>query len=520
MLIHKKSNTVVLRLRNPDTVRAVIPKSRDLVLNGERLIQVHYGLDEVKVLNNMGIHVPSPIHHNYEWAGKFKPMSHQASTSAFFTLNPKGICLNDMGTGKTLSVLWACDYLMKAGKMDKVLIVGPRSTMHSVWASEINTHFLFRRKCVVLHGTKAKRLQLLDDPDADFFIINHDGIKTIAKELKAKKFGAVVLDEASEFRNAKSQRYKVFEQLADSAYWLWMLTGTPVSGAPTDAWALARLLKNPAVPKYFSHFKDAVMTQITPYKWVPKPDAYARAYEILQPGIRYTKKECIDLPPVTFTMYECDMTTEQRRYYKEMHKELVTVVGGTEITAANAAVKLGKLLQICCGEVYDQNGAGVSIDAKPRMQACLDLINATSNKALVFVPYTAALDRLAVYLKRNGVSVAVVDGRTSDGQRKKIFEAFQRHPQPKVLLAHPKTTAHGLTLTAADTTIWYGPVFSLEIFEQANNRTNRPGQVNHMTVAMLHSSWLEREVYAALNRKAQMQDSVLKLYKQEVNGKA
>ena len=836
MLVHKKSNTLILKLQDPEKVRAVIPKSRTVDYRGQRLVQVNYGLDEVKVLNNIGIKAPSPIHHNYQWAGKFTPMAHQATTSAFFTLNPRSICLNDMGcvdatteylsptgwrrmddydggqvaqyhpdtgaielvepteyvkkpcpemirfknsrgvdqllspehrvlyytstgewqvrnaaevehrhhaakygwkgrfattfsttggkglpmseetlrvqvaymadgwlsptgkavvrvkkprkvermrellegawpavpkytetlckttgftrfrfdppmatktydasfwaateeqlqiiadecvhwdgsrrkgnavqffatdkasadfiqyafsatgrtarisedvregrttcycvhardkaallyltgqksdktksesvwrepspdgykycfmvpstflllrrngcifatgnTGKTLSVLWACDYLMHLGKMKKVLVIGPMSTMHSVWQNEINTHFLFSRRCVVLHGTKQKRLDLLADPDAQFFVINHDGIKTIQKELIEANFDAVVIDEAASFRNAKTLRYKALEKIADKAYWVWLLTGTPVPTAPTDAWALGKLLKNPGTPKYFTHFKNIVMEQITQYKWVPKPDAYAKAYDILQPGVRYTKADCIDLPPVTFTMHECELSTEQKKYYKEMHKELVTNVGGNEITAANAAVKLGKLLQICCGEIYDSTGTSVPIDAKSRMKACNELVEASSNKVIIFVPFTAALDRLSAFLKKQGHTVATVDGRTSAGKRKKIFADFQQSKDPRVLVAHPQTTAHGLTLTRADTTIWYAPVFSLEIFEQANNRMNRPGQNNHMTVAMLHGCWLEREVYNALSHKSQMQESVLKLYKKELN---
>lgn len=518
MIIHKPSNTVVLKLRDPHKVLSVIPKARTLEYKGQQLTQVHYGLDEVKVLNNMGIKVPSPIHHRYQWAGKYTPMAHQSSTAAFLTLNPKAICLNDMGTGKTVSVLWAADYLMGLNKMRKALIVGPMSTMHSVWQSEINTHFLFRRRCVVLHGTKQQRLRLLKEEEAQFYIINHDGIKTIAKELLEFGFDAVILDEAASFRNATTDRYKVMEKLADKAHWLWLLTGTPVPTSPTDAWALGKLLKNPDTPKYFSHFKSLVMDQVTSYKWVPKPDAYTKAYNLLQPGVRYTKKDCLDLPPVAFSMYECAMTKEQDKYYKEMQKDLVANVAGNEITAANAAVKLGKLLQICCGEVYDGEGGSVPIDAKHRLKTCAELVESAANKVIVFVPFTAALDRLAAYLRKKGNTVAVVDGRTSAGKRKKIFHEFQTLPNPRVLVAHPQTTAHGLTLTAADTTIWYSPVFSLEIFEQANNRMNRPGQNNHMTVAMLHSCWLEREVYKALSEKAAMQESVLKLYKEELKG--
>lgn len=511
MLVHLPSKSLVLKLRNPERVTEVIPNSRVVEKDGVPLTQVKYGLDEVKVLNNLGIKAPSPINYFYEWQGKFKPFAHQRETSAFLTLNPRSICLNDMGTGKTLSVLWAADYLMTLGKIRKAIIVCPKSVM-SVWENELHSHFLFSRRCVVLHGAKARRLKLLEE-DVPFYIINHDGIKTIEKELNAKGFDLWVIDEAAAFRNAQSNRSKCLNRLIAEVFWMWMLTGTPCPTLPTDAWALGRMLRNPKAPKYFSNFKSQVMTQVTPFKWVPKPDAYAVAYDVLQPGVRYKKEDCIDLPPVLFQHYECDQTTEQKAAFKEMQKELVMDLGGTKITAANAGVKLNKLLQVCCGEVYDNDGSATSINSADRLKLCNEIVESASHKVLVFVPFTAALNRVAQFLRKKGHSVAVVDGGTGVGKRKQIFHDFQNEEEPRILVAHPQTTAHGLTLTRADTTIWYAPIFSLEIFEQANNRMSRPGQENKMTVAMICSSWLERKVYEALESKAHMQNSVLELYK-------
>lgn len=438
--------------------------------------------------------------------------------STFLLLRRNGCIFATGNTGKTLSVLWAADYLMSLGKIRKAIIVCPKSVM-SVWENELHSHFLFSRRCVVLHGAKARRLKMLEQ-DVPFYIINHDGIKTIEKELKAKGFDLWVIDEAAAFRNAQSNRSKCLNRLITDVFWMWMLTGTPCPTLPTDAWALGRMLRSPLAPKYFSNFKSQVMTQVTPFKWVPKPDAYATAYAVLQPGVRYKKEDCIDLPPVTFQHYDCDQTKEQKDAFKEMQKELVMDVGGNKITAANAGVKLNKLLQVCCGEVYDNNGNATTINSLNRLQTCNEIVEQARHKVLVFVPFTAALNQVANYLRKKGHSVAVVDGRTSVGKRKKIFDDFQNTDEPRVLVAHPQTTAHGLTLTRADTTIWYVPIFSLEIFEQANNRMSRPGQKNKMTVAMICSSWLERKVYEALENKAHMQNSVLELYKKAANAPA
>lgn len=518
MLVHPNSNSLILDLPDPAVVTNHIPRSRVVSYQGRNVVQVHFGLDEARVLRNLGVAAPSPIRHFYHWPSKYPaPFAHQITTSEFLTLNNRAICLNDMGTAKTLSALWAADYLMDKRVVQKAIVVCPRSTMHAVWEDELVVNFMFNRRCAVLRGSRDRRLKLLEQ-NVDFYIINHDGLKVIADELKRRPdINLWIVDEAAVYRNAQTARYKLIRELIQPTDWLWMLTGTPCPTSPTDAWALGRLLGNPGCPPYFNAFKNRTMIQVTPYKWVPKPDAYKQAYDILQPGIRFRKEDCIDLPPVTFQRRTCELTPDQKHYYQQMHQLLVMQARGGvgPITAANAAVKLQKLLQITMGCVYDNDGKPLTIDCSDRLDALEELVESASHKVIVFVPYTGALQMVANHLRKRW-TVEVVDGSVSDSERKRIFASFQNDVDPRILVAHPGTTAHGLTLTAADTTIWYAPIFSLEVFEQANNRMNRPGQVNHMTVATIAATPLEQSIYAALAGKAQIQDSVLDLYRQEV----
>lgn len=516
MMIHEQSKSVIFKLKDPTKITGVIPNSRVVDHKGVALTQVRHGLDETKVLNNLGYDVPSPILHHYEWRGKFKPFDHQAQTSAFFTLNKRCICLNDMGTGKSLSALWAADYLMDEGKVKKALIVGPLSTLNSVWKNEINTHFMFNRKVNVLHGTKQKRLDLLADTDADFYVVNHDGLRTIEEALKQRPdIDLWIIDEAAAYRNAQTTRYKRLTKMIPNGAWLWLMTGTPCPTQPTDAWALARLLGNTNVPKYFSGFKQQTMNQITQYKWVAKPDAYQTAYKVLQPGIRYKKEDVLkDLPAVSYQLRRAELTKDQEKHYKQMQRDLVTNVGqsGMEVTAANAAVKLSKLLQVTTGAIYDECGVAHTIDASKRLKVLEELVEESSQKVIVFVPFTAALEQVRAHLAQRW-TVAVVDGSVSSTARSQIFSDFQNQSDPHILLAHPATASHGLTLTRADHTIWYAPIFSLETFEQACNRMDRPGQKFAMTISMIAVNRMEHELYKALHQKQRMQDAVLGLYK-------
>jgi SNF2 family DNA or RNA helicase len=506
---------VLLRLRDPERVTRVIPCSRVVQRDGVTLTQVRFGLDEAVVLRNMGIDTPSPVRYFYDFPSRYPaPFNHQVTTAEFFTLNRRCICLNDMGTAKTLSALWALDYMKSTGHIGKTIVTCPRSTMFAVWEDTVRTHLFGRMKVAVLSGSAARRKRELARTDVDIYIVNHEGLATIADELRKRNdIDLWIVDEAAKFRNANSKRHILLAELVRPTCRLWLLTGTPCPQAPTDAWGLAKLLHGARVsPPFFTRFKHETMTQISQYKWVAKPDAYQKAYAILQPGIRFKKTDCLDLPPITFQTRMCDLSPDQTVAYDSMVSKLVADVRGVEISASNAAIKMAKLLQVCAGVLYDEYGDGHVIDAADRLALCDAVIEEANKKVIVFVPFTAALNAVASHLAKSN-TVAVVDGKTSDAARKKIFDDFQNAEHPRILVANPETAAHGLTLTAADTTIWYTPITKLEIFEQANNRMDRPSQKDPMTVVMLAATHLEQNMYQALKGKQNIQNAVLGLYK-------
>ena len=130
------------------------------------------------------------------------------------------------------------------------------------------------------------------------------------------------------------------------------MTGTPTPNAPTDAWAQCKMLVPEKVPPYFNRFKMQVMRQLSQFTWIPKPGATEVVKEIMQPSVRFTRDECIDLPPIMYETRLVDLTKEQAKAYKEMMIKLQTQADDGDITAVNEAVKMGKLIQIACGVVY------------------------------------------------------------------------------------------------------------------------------------------------------------------------
>lgn len=515
MLISKKHKKVVLNSRHPERITTVIPTAKTLVYKGRKLVAVPHKLDETKVLRNIGYAVPSPVAYYYAWSGRYTPFIHQRSTVEFLTMNPRAFVLNQIGTGKSLSVLWAFDYLRTVGRVNKMIIVSPLSTLERVWADELFRHFP-HLSYAVLHGTAAKRRKMLA-LDVDVYIINHDGVKILLKDIEERAdIDVVVVDELAEFRNQKTERWQSLNVLLAHRPWVWGLTGSPTPKAPTDAWAQVRLINPERVPKYFSRFRDQVMRQINTFKWVPRAEAAHVVKEAMQPAILYKRDECIDLPPCTFSTRHVEMSPEQSRAYQEMINRLRMEFEGGEVTAVNEAVKAMKLVQIACGVAYSTDGTHIILPAPERIAAVKEVAQEADGKVIIYVPLTGGLQRIAKEMQDEGYEVGVVHGETPKAERDRVFSEFQNGDTMKVLVAHPKCMAHGLTLTAANVIIWYIPTNDYSIYEQACGRIVRPGQKRHQHIIHLEGSNIERRMYHRLENKGNVQGVLLDLIKQHM----
>lgn len=516
MLVSRKHRRVIIHSRHPERITTVIPTAKVVVYKGRRLVAVPHRQDETKVLRNIGYNVPAPISYYYEWSGRYKPFAHQRVTSEFLTLNSRAFVLNQIGTGKTLSVLWAIDYLKAAGLMRKVLIVSPLSTLERVWGDEIFRNFP-HLNYVVLHGSAERRRKLLAQ-DVDIYIINHDGLKVLEDDLLARTdIDAVVIDELAEYRNAGADRWKVLHRVLAGRNWVWGLTGSPTPKAPTDSWAQVRLIAPDKVPKYFGKFRDMVMRQLGQFKWIPRAEAAHVVKEAMQPSILFKREECLDLPPVTYSTRHVEMSPQQRTAYKDMLARLRVEYEGGEVMAVNEAVKAMKLLQIACGVAYATDGTNMILPTPERIRAVKEIVEEADGKVIVYVPLTGGLNRIAEELRTEGYQVGVVHGETPKGERDQIFGSFQSSDDGlEVLVAHPKCMAHGLTLTRANVIIWYIPTVDYSVYEQACGRIVRQGQTRHQHIIHLEGSAIEERIYGKLQHKGEMQGVLLELIRQEM----
>jgi superfamily II DNA or RNA helicase len=794
---------LLLNVRDPSRITTVIPKAKELA-SGKVLVK--WGLEEAQVLKNLRIkNVPSPIIAHYDWPGMYTPFAHQRSTAEFLTLHRRAFCFNEQGTGKTGSVIWAADYLLKIGAIKRVLVLCPLSVMQAAWGNDLFT-FAMHRTCAIAHSySKEKRFKAINS-DAEFVICNFDGLEIVKEEVKKNEFDLIVVDECfvagtkvktqdgytpieslqtndiiltsngakrikrlihktstnivslelsngkqitctaehpfftdigwvtaenlegrrlvsdtdlsymrntvhdshtqmgmaqkeehkhwadllsilrseeipsnesgevvlqynasraegdsfrlhtygsaektfigenesfgsqtkgsrrqwvwddtsrnlsiqsairqlgmelpssigeeaarlsnqlqvrfceseitdwfrsgwelpqydltkntrceeggeatgtwvvgvshkelsspvnvynvevdgtpnyyvgdgylvhncNAYKNVSTKRFKTLMEVIKPSTWVWMLTGTPASQSPEDAYGLAKVINPAGVPKFKGAFKDMVMHKITTFKWVPKPSAETIVHAVLQPAIRFTKEECLDLPDMTYVTRDVPLTAQQHKYYEALRKDMMTIAAGEEITTVNAAANLNKLLQLSCGAVYADNGEIISFDASHRLSALREVIDEASHKVIVFAPFRHAITVVADELQKAGIPTEVIHGGVSATKRAEIFNRFQKDLDPQVLVIQPQAAAHGVTLHAANVVVWWGPITSIETYLQANARVHRAGQRNPSTVVHLQGSPVERRVYKMLSEKVDIHSRLVDLYKHVV----
>jgi SNF2 family DNA or RNA helicase len=299
-----------------------------------------------------------------------------------------------------------------------------------------------------------------------------------------------------------------------------MMTGTPASQSPVDAYGLAKLVNPNSVPKFFTAWRDKVMHKLTMFKWAPKPDASKTVHDALQPAIRFAKSQCLDLPPVITMTREVPMTPQQNKYYRMLKEQLMVRAAGETISAVNAGVAVNKLLQISCGAAYTDEREVVEFDAGPRLAVLEEVLEETNRKVIIFAMFRSSIDTIVTHLTKKGYNVGQIHGDVSASKRGQIINDFQNTPTVQVLVMQPQATAHGITLTAADTVVFYGPLMSVEMYTQCIARADRKGQdSDKVTVIHIESSPIEKKMFKAMSTKVSDHALLVGMFDSEVKNK-
>lgn len=427
----------------------------------------------------------------------------------------------DMGLGKTVSTLTAInDLKYNRFQVSRVLVTAPKKVAESTWTEEQEKwdHLKLLRMQIVL-GTRKQRIRKLNTP-SDIYVINRDNIPWIVDYYRNEwPFDMVVLDESSSFKNPKAKRFKALTWVRSHIRRIAILTGTPAPKGLIDLWAQIYLLdEGKRLEKRITQYRERYFEpdkrdreHIFSYR--PKAggeEAIQRAISDICVSMK--AEDYLDLPKCLPVFIPVMLDSKAQAAYQKLEKEMILeVAGGAAITANSAGILTNKLLQLCSGAVYDENRNVIPIhDCK--IEAFVETVEALNGKpALVFYNFKHDLIRIKKALEGSGLRVRELKTPQdiTDWNAREI----------DILLAHPASAAYGLNLQeGGNHVIWFSLNWSLELYQQANKRLNRPGQTERVIVHhLIVKGGMDEDVMKALEEKGSTQERLMQALKARID---
>jgi SNF2 family DNA or RNA helicase len=436
---------------------------------------------------------------------------HQERSLDFIDAHERVFDASDPGTGKTrVAIESFCRRRLHGG--GKALVLAPKSLLRAAWETDC-VRFGSGIKTSVAF---AEHRDIAFRDSADIYITNHDAATWLARQKIAffQGFDTLIVDEVGAFKHHTSQRSKALNKIKKFFKYRLVMNGVVTPNTITDIWNQVNVLDDGARlgPSFF-HFRAATCTpkQIGPQpnmvKWIDRPnaaDAVAKLVEDIT--IRHKFEDCIDIPPNHEYSIPYYLAPKQLKSYLEMEKTALLVLGSSAVVSAvNAASVATKLLQIASGAVYEDADTYHLVDSQRYEMVC-DLIEEREH-CVVFFLWRHQKEGLVKEMERRSLTHCLIDGTVSDKERMESVKHYQQGLY-RVLLAHPASAAHGLTLTRGTTTIWASPTYNLEHFQQGARRIYRAGQDRKTeTIVIVAPGTIEERAWAALQaKKIQMSD--------------
>lgn len=416
------------------------------------------------------------------------------------------------GYGKSSVTLHAFKRLVDAGRAQHMLVVAPLRVVQTVWAQEIE-------EWVSLHGLRAARLHgtkkdmWLRRRDVNVWLVNYEGLPWLAKMAKAGKtpfFDVVVFDEVRRMKDSTGVRFKAARPIAAAARWRWGLTGTPASNGLMDLFGQFLILDGgAALGTRLTRFQyDFFEKGYDGFTWMLRPGAADAIEERIKDYV-FRADGMLDLPDFIHDTRVVPLSDAARKSYAALKRDLIAELGGVQITAANAAVLMGKLKQMANGRVYDEN-RGVHEIHSAKKDALLELVEELGDEQLL-IAYEYNHD-LAQLREALGDDLPYLGAGVNEKTAMEHVEAWNAG-RIKVLAAHPASAGHGINLqkSGAHHILWWGPTFDLDHYIQFNDRLRRQG--NTASAVVVHTFVAEKTVdetaLKAREAKATVQDALL-----------
>ena len=449
---------------------------------------------------------------------EFKPHDYQRYAIDFILNHEEAAVLLDMGLGKTAITLTAIHSLcLDSFEVAHVLVIAPLRVARDTWPAEIQKWDHLRGlTCSVAVGTAQERRAALTQP-THMHIINRENVQWLIDESGIPwQYDMVVIDELSSFKSHRTRRFRALLKVRSKIKRIVGLTGTPSSNGLMDLWAEFRLLDmGKRLGRFITHYRDEFFTpdrrngmQVFSYK--PKPGAEAEIYRrIGDITISMKSTDYLKMPKCVMNAVPVHLSESERRIYRQLQKDLVVSLAGTEVDAQNAAALSGKLTQMADGAVYAEDGRVLHIHDR-KLDALEDLIEGANGKP-VLVAYWFKHD-LARIQKRFDVREIKSSRDIADWNAGRI----------PVAAIHPASAGHGINLQAGGSTlIWFGLTWSLELYQQTNARLWRQGQQSDTVVIhhIITTGTIDEQIMAALERKDRTQSALIAAVKAQLEAR-
>ena len=442
----------------------------------------------------------------------------------------------EMGTGKTKVALDTLACLFESGKINSALVIAPKGVYDNWVKNEIPAHLPDRVNRKVIRWTPSKGIKKEKDLK-DFIVEKYNGIKIFVMNVEAfstprgtdaaeaflyqNPDNMVIVDESTTIKNRKASRTKNITRLQRLSKYRRILTGSPITKSPMDLFSQCDFLKDKALGfnSYFAfQARYANVQQKTMgHRSFQQIVGYRRLDELSEKldtfSNRILKEDCLDLPEKVYVRREVELTPEQLKLYTQMKKlALAKLESGDLATTASVLTQVMRLHQICCGFLQPDEGE-IQPLANNRLKELLSVSEEVQGKAIIWASWTYDIQQIADALRdRFGPdSVATYYGGTPQDERQDIVTKFQDKNSPlRFFVGQPRTGGYGITLTAANTVIYFSNSYDLEIRLQSEDRAHRIGQTNKVTyIDLVSSGTIDEKILKALRQKIDIAGQVL-----------
>jgi len=465
-----------------------------------------------------------------------KPFDHQLSVIRDSWSEKYFALFMEMGTGKTKVVIDTMGILYEEEKINAALVIAPKGVYDNWVRKEIPVHLPKRiaRNIVRWQPNITQKFQdelepfVLDPFDGiKLFVMNVEAFSTtkglqIAKVfLKKNPKNMVIVDESTTIKNRKASRTKNIIALQNLSEYRRILTGSPVTKSPMDLFSQCEFL-TPKCLGFNSYYAFQgryanVQQRAMGHRSFNQIVGYRKLDELNlkldQFSNRILKEDCLDLPPKLYIRRDVPLTMEQAKLYKQMKKlALAKLENGDLATTASVLTQIMRLQQICCGFLQPDEGEIQPLENN-RVDELISILEETQGKSIIWASYTHDIKNIRNTLaeKYGEESVASYYGETPQDERQNIVDKFQDPDSPlRFFVGQPRTGGYGITLTAANTVIYYSNSYDLEIRLQSEDRAHRIGQTNKVTyIDLVSPDTIDEKILLALKSKINIAGQVL-----------